>query len=151
MPVVIRLGLVQGLSDALGDERQHRLLFEVVAWSTERVVEARDQPSEGRVVDGRSVDGGSDEVVADPARLDVQHTLVEASSGGGRPAVVSDEGWQHGDPAGVGGPVVLVEVVAHGPGVDHQHCPGVVAVTWVGVLGEAGVEDLSDAGQVWSP
>ena len=107
-------------------------------------VEGVDGAAQGGIVDVRPVHRRAGQPLVEDLGAQVQDAFAEPAATGGA-AVVDDVGGQDGDgfAAGPAGP--RVQVVTDPAVVDDEHRPGVVHVRRVGVVDEAGVEDLVDA------
>ena len=75
----------------LGHEREPGLGVEHVIGAGERVVEGRDLAAKVDVGHDRAIDGRTDQMLAQDARLEVEDALAEAGAGC-RAAVVDDAG-----------------------------------------------------------
>ena len=96
-----------------------------------------------RITQVRGVRGPADQLLTQRVGVEVEHPLAEPVPGRG-PAVVRDVRRQQRDLGRRRAVVRPIEVVADHAVVDHQQGPRVVGVQGVGVLHEAGMEDLGD-------
>jgi threonine/homoserine/homoserine lactone efflux protein len=137
--------LAEHMADPLGHERQTRLGLEEVVRAGERVVNCgHGVPERGIGQDG-TIDRTADQVLAEQARLEVEHPFPEPRARRS-PAIVDDVRRKHRHPGPTGGPGPTVELVDDCPVVDDEDRPDVVRVRRVGVRRERRVEDLPDPG-----
>lgn len=138
-----RRRVAQTRADALGDECQAGLRFEDVVEAAQRGVECRDPPVEGAVRDDREVHRRADQVFAEHARVEVEHTLLEATASRRSP-VVDYVRRKDRDHRWLRAALTAVEVVADRAVVDDEDRPGVVGVRRIRVVREPSVQHLSD-------
>ncbi len=125
------------------DERESALRLQLVTGARECQMEPVHPVPQLRIVQNRAVDRAPDEVHVDLRGVQVQDALAE-TVGRDRVTVVRDVRRQechHGTWRTV---FMAVQVVADHALVDEEQRPGIVRVHGVGVVGEAGVEDLVD-------
>lgn len=137
------LVLPESQADPFGDEGEPGLGLESVVGAFECVVERGEPASKVLAADDRPVHGGPDEMLAEDGGFEIQHPLSEAAARR-RPPVVHDVRRKQAHhrmlrPVGASTEVVPDRAVVH----DEQR-PHVVGVGRVGVVREAGVEDLAD-------
>jgi len=135
---------------AFGDECEPALGLQLVAGPLERPVQLMNTVAQRRIVQHRAVDRRADEACVDLSGIQVEDPLAK-TFGRHRAAVVRNmRGKQrhHGTGRTV---LVPVQVVAHDALIDDQQRPGVMRVHGIGVIGEAGVEDLFDSFDLRTP
>jgi hypothetical protein len=131
-------------SEAVADEGQAGLGLQGVVGVVEGAVGGVHGLAQGGFGDVGVVDGVAGQAFVEDVGGQVQDPLAEAAEGGGA-AVVDDVGGQDGDPLAAGAAVAGLQVVADPAVVHDEHRPGVVDVRGIGVVDEAGVEDLVHA------
>jgi len=107
-------------------------------------VQGVDGAAQGGFVAVRPIHGSTDEPFVEDLGSDVEDALAEAAAVRGA-TVVDDMRWQDRDPLAAGSAVTGLQVVANPAVVHDAHRPRVVHVGRVGVVDEAGVEDLVNA------
>jgi hypothetical protein len=130
--------------EAVAHQGQAGLGLEGVVEVAQGAVEGVDGLSEGGSGDAGPVDGGTGQAFVEHVGGQVQDALAEPAVRAGA-AVVDDVGGQDEDRLAAGAAMPRLQVVPDPAVVHDEHRPGVVDVRRIGVVHEAGMEDLVHA------